>query len=50
MSKEYRKRKILTGYAIDLRKKYGLPYRHLFKYAKWEKTKNVIKNKKWVEE
>ena len=26
--------KTLTGYGIGLRKKHGLPYKHLFKYAR----------------
>lgn len=34
MNKKYRKWKILTGYAIGLRIKHGLPCKHLFRYAR----------------
>jgi hypothetical protein len=34
IKKDYRKWKILTGYAIGLRRKHGLPYKYLFKYAR----------------
>lgn len=33
-NKKYKKWKVLTGYAIGLRIKHGLPYKHLFRLAR----------------